>query len=61
MDDCDEDVRDEYARVYQPVLGSGVGCDVVPISTADFAEVKEEPTSISYRAFREGRLLYEKR
>jgi predicted nucleotidyltransferase len=59
--DEDEESSDEYARVYAPLLGSGIGCDVVPISLSDFLECRDEPTSMAYEIFRNGKIVYERK
>lgn len=48
-----------YERVYAPVAGSGIGCDVVPARLADWLAEREVPGTLCFEAAR-GRLLYRK-
>ncbi len=47
-----------YRRAYEPLLGLGVGCDVVPCTQSDFAEDAAIPGTICHAAATEGRVLY---
>jgi predicted nucleotidyltransferase len=49
------------ARCYAPLLGLGVGCDVVPCTSSEFAAESRVPGTICHEAARRGRLLYEAR
>jgi predicted nucleotidyltransferase len=51
----------DYRSALEPLLGSGLPCDVVPCSSSDFEKSKDVPGTIAREAFRSGRLLYEKR
>lgn len=51
----------DYDRVYRPIRGMGVGCDVVPCPEPDFEAEKNSPTSLCHEAFHRGRLIYERR
>ncbi len=55
-----EKARD-YRHALEPLLGSGLPCDVLPCSLADFERAKSEPGTIVHAAVSEGRLLYAKR
>jgi predicted nucleotidyltransferase len=57
----DGDAAFDYDRAYAPLLGLGVGCDVVPCSSHDFESEKERPTSLCHLVFHKGRRLYERR
>jgi predicted nucleotidyltransferase len=59
--DQDGDAAFDYDRAYAPLLGLGVGCDVVPCPEYQFEAEKERPTSLCHVAFRQGRKLYERR
>ncbi|MBI4613681.1 MAG: nucleotidyltransferase domain-containing protein [Planctomycetes bacterium] len=43
---------------YAPLLGLGVGCDVVPCSESDFDADAAIPGTLCYEAATRGRLLY---
>jgi predicted nucleotidyltransferase len=51
----------DYRRALEPLLGSGLPCDIVPCSVSEFAHAKDEPGTIANEAFRHGRRLYERR
>lgn len=53
-----DDEPEDYERVYEPILGSGIGCDVVPVPHSVFVENVNDPTTLSYEAFHRGRKLY---
>lgn len=55
------DKASDYRYVLEPLLGSGLPCDVVPCSLADFERAKDVPGTIAYEAFHSGRQLYQKR
>ena len=55
-----EKARD-YRHALEPLLGSGLPCDVLPCSLTDFERAKSEPGTIAHSAVSEGRLLYAKR
>ena len=50
----------DYDRVYAPVLGTGVGCDVVPCRVDDFLREAESPTGLVREVLQTGVSLYEK-
>ena len=50
----------DHDRAYAPLLGSGIGCDVVPCPKHDFDAEKQLPTSLCYEAYRHGRKLHER-
>jgi hypothetical protein len=56
-DELGKDAYDYY-RVREPLVASGLRCDVVPCLDADFASEKSLPGTIPYAVVREGRLLY---
>ena len=58
-DEAGEAGRD-YLRAHGPVVGLGVGCDVVPCLRSDFERAKDRPTSLCHEADRRGRKLYER-
>jgi hypothetical protein len=49
----------DYDRVYEPVVGLGVGCDIVPCSCEDFEEASSIKTSLIAQVIAEGRRLYD--
>ena len=51
----------DYRHALDPLLGSGLPCDVLPCSASDFEQAKDEPGTIVHAAVREGRLLYSRR
>jgi hypothetical protein len=53
----DGDAGWDHDRVYAPLLGLGIGCDVAPCPKRDFDSAKDDPTTISFAAA-QGRLLY---
>jgi uncharacterized protein len=58
-DEAGAKVRD-YGYVLEPLLGSGLPCDVVPCSAADFAAAKDEVGTIAYQAFHRGKCLHDR-
>lgn len=50
----------DYDRVYAPVLGTGVGCDVVPCREDDFERERENPTSLIHSVLQHGVCLYDR-
>lgn len=56
----DGDAGFDYDRVYAPIKGLGVGCDVVPCRADEFAVERADPTSLCWRVVQTGRRLYER-
>lgn len=56
-DDWNADPLD-YDAAYEPVLGLGVGCDVVPYPTSIFQAEREVEGTIAFEATHRGRLLF---
>ena len=50
---------EDYEKVVGPLLGLGVGCDVVPCSMEDFKEASEIKTSLVAQVVTHGRKLYD--
>jgi predicted nucleotidyltransferase len=50
----------DYDRVYAPVLGTGVGCDVIPCRVDDFQREAKSPTGLVREVLHTGVSLYEK-
>ncbi len=50
---------EDYERVVAPLIGLGVGCDVVPCSAEDFDEAAGIKTSLIAQILRKGRSLYD--
>jgi hypothetical protein len=48
----------DYDRVYAPILGTGVGCDVVPCRVDDFAREAGSTTGLIPEILRDGVRLY---
>ena len=51
----------DYRHVLEPILGSGLPCDVVPCSVSDFEAAKDEAGTIAHETFHRGRCLYRRR
>lgn len=51
----------DYRYALEPVLGSGLPCDVLPCSLSDFESAKNIPGTIAHEAFHAGRQLYRRR
>jgi uncharacterized protein len=51
----------DYRYVLEPVLGSGLPCDVVPCSASDFAAARDAVGTLAYEAYHHGRCLYQRR
>lgn len=56
----DEEDTSPY-RVYAPLLGLGVGCDVVACTLAEFGAEAGVPGALCHEAASRGRLLYQDR
>jgi len=56
----DGDEGFHYDRVYAPISGLGVGCEVVPCRADEFAAERTDPTSLCWRVVHTGRRLYER-
>jgi len=59
-DELGDRARD-YRYVLEPVLGSGLPCEVVPCSVSDFEEAKSVDGTIAHEAVVRGRQIYRKR
>jgi predicted nucleotidyltransferase len=57
QDDWNADPLD-YDAAYEPLLGLGVGCDVVPYPMSIFEAEREVEGTIAFAATHRGRLLY---
>jgi predicted nucleotidyltransferase len=51
----------DYRYVLEPVLGSGLPCDIVPCPLSEFDQAKDVLGTIALVAFLRGRQLYQKR
>lgn len=56
-DDTPEE-RVTYEDAYAPVLGLGIGCDVVPCLMSDYQDVMAAPTNPWRETWSRGRTLY---
>jgi predicted nucleotidyltransferase len=56
-----QDWADDYERAYRSTEATGIGCDVVPISKAEFDEAASLHTSFVAIIRDEGRRVYEAR
>ena len=56
-----QDWADDYARAYMATRATGIGCDVVPMSKAEFDEAASLHTSFVAVVRDEGRRIYEAR
>ena len=59
-DDAPEEEAD-YDAVYAPVVGSGIGCDIIPCRWSDYQAIMQDPTDPWRDAWSRGRSLYERR
>jgi len=50
----------DFDRVYAPVLGTGVGCDVIPCRVDDFEREARSATGLVRAVLDEGVSLYDK-
>jgi predicted nucleotidyltransferase len=53
-----DDAAPDHRRAYEPVMASGLACDVVPCRASDFRAEQRQSGTLSARAVGEGRLLY---
>ena len=51
----------DYDITYAPIMGLGVGCDVVPCRADEFADEIKDSTSLCWRVLHTGKKLYERR
>ena len=51
----------DYDRVYAPVLGTGVGCDIIPCREDDFLRESGSPTGLVSQVLRVGVKLYDRK
>jgi len=49
----------DFDRVYAPIKGWGVGCEIVPCRADEFALERNDPTSLCWRVVNTGWKLYE--
>jgi hypothetical protein len=57
----DGELADDYEYVYGPVLGTGVGCDVLPCPIDDFVRELQNPNSLVSQILERGVKLYDRR
>jgi predicted nucleotidyltransferase len=50
----------DFDRVYAPIKGWGVGCEIVPCRADEFALERNDPTSLCWRVVNTGWKLYER-
>jgi predicted nucleotidyltransferase len=60
-DGLSSDIYEDYQRAAEPVVGCGLGYDIVPCSWNDFEQSRNEPGSLVHRAVTEGREIYRDR
>jgi len=60
MKDEDGPAGYDYDRAYGPIKGLGIGCDVVPCTDSDFANLRSDPTSFCHHVVQTGRRIYER-
>jgi uncharacterized protein len=53
-----QDWGDDFERVYEPTMGTGVGCDVVPYYSEVFGAAKGLNTSFATHVVSEGREVF---
>ncbi|MET3896082.1 putative nucleotidyltransferase [Devosia sp. UYZn731] len=56
--DQDGEAGRDYDRAYAPIVGLGVGVDVVPCTEQDFVEERISGTSLISEVIRTGRQIY---
>lgn len=49
---------DDYEQVIEPLRGTGIGCDIVPCSAADFESAARLETTLVAEVLRSGRRVY---
>lgn len=49
----------DHDAVYAPLLGLGIGCDVIPCRWSEFEEVLADPTNPWQQAWASARIVYE--
>jgi hypothetical protein len=54
------DLADDYDRIYAPICGLGVGCDVVPCLADEFEPASLQPGTLCWIVKHEGRPVYER-
>lgn len=57
----DGDSGHDYDRVYSPILGTDVGCDVIPCRIDDFEREAHSPTGLIREILQTGLQVYDKR
>ena len=60
LDDSASDEEVDYDRVYAPILGSGIGADIVPCRRSEFRSIMEDPSDPWRLAWARARVLYER-
>ncbi len=50
----------DYERVYAPIAGMGIGCNIVPCPKHEFEAEKSAKTGLVRTVLREGRPVYER-
>lgn len=61
LDDELPDAQTTYEGVYAPLLGLGIGCDVIPCKASEFREVLADPSNPWYDSWRNARKVYQMR
>ena len=57
----DDDASDaDYESAYAPLLGLGIGCDVIPCRWSEFQEVLADPTNPWSSTWAAARKVYER-
>jgi predicted nucleotidyltransferase len=54
-------IANDYGAARAPIDACGLGVDVIPCSWSDFVKARCDRGTISWRAFTEGKLLYQDR
>ena len=57
---ADGDAGFDYDRVYAPLKGLGVGCEVMPCRADEFAVEREDRTSFCWHIVQTGKRIYER-
>ena len=60
-DGLSSDIYADYQRAAEPVVGCGLGYDIVPCSWSDFQKSRSEPGSLANKVVIEGKEIYRDR
>jgi hypothetical protein len=61
LDDGEQSCDTDYSSAYEPLLGLGIGCDVIPCRWSELQEVLADPTNPWQQVWASARMVYERR